>query len=103
MGAQTPEELDRLLEDAIVVRDGAAVRGLFELGGILAVGDAELRGDAIAAWPGSGYVAAPRRVLQTRGTALLVSDMGVGVLRRDPDAGWRFAIALLNPINKETR
>jgi hypothetical protein len=105
MGARTPEELDTLLEDAIVVGDPREVRGLFEDTGVLALCDAERRGEDIGRWDPAAavYIAAPRRIVQARHTALLVGPCGVGVVHRGPDAMWRFAIALLEPDPKETR
>ena len=37
MTARTPDELESLLEDAVVLRDAVAVSALFEPGGVLAV------------------------------------------------------------------
>jgi hypothetical protein len=42
------------------------------------------------------YVANPRRVLQARGTALVVTDRGINVVRRGSDGAWRYAISLLS-------
>ncbi|MGH3786441.1 MAG: hypothetical protein ACRDRG_07775 [Pseudonocardiaceae bacterium] len=36
-----------------------------------------------------------REVIQAHGTALVLSERGISVLRRAPDGAWRFAIALL--------
>jgi hypothetical protein len=38
-GARTPEELETLLEDAFVIRDGEAPAQLFADGAVLAPGD----------------------------------------------------------------
>src|ERR687897_2970498 len=43
-GAQTPEELETLLEDAFVVRDRQALAALFEDGAVLGAGGLEARG-----------------------------------------------------------
>jgi Domain of unknown function (DUF4440) len=103
-GARTPEELETLLEDAFVLRDGAALAPLFEPGAVLAAGDGpwETRGRAAIArvaaalWAGGRtYVAAPGRVLQARDTALVVGRWGVHVVRRGGDGAWRYAISLL--------
>ena len=109
-GACTPEELETLLEDAFVVRDGAAVAELFEDGAVLADGDGPpARGGqaiarlAAALWAGDRtYVAAPRRVLQARDVALVLADRGVSVARRGSDGAWRYAVALLS-LNDTTR
>ena len=98
-GANTPEELDALMEDAFVLRSGGSVAALFEEGGLLAVGtgahpargERQIARAAAAIWDGPGtYVAEPRRVLQARGTALHVT-------RRAPDGSWRLAVSLVRP------
>lgn len=103
-GARTPEELDTLLEDAFVLRDHAECDALFddaavlmEAGGMEARGG-EAIGRALAElWARDyTYVARPRRVLQTRDTALVVADAGIHVLRRGSDGAWRAAISLLD-------
>ena len=43
-GAQTPEELETLLEDTFVVRDRQALAALFEDGAVLGAGGLEARG-----------------------------------------------------------
>ena len=102
-GARTPEELETLLEDAFVIRDGEALIELFENGAVLVGGDLpEARGEDIARfasalWDGDHtYVADPRRILQARDTALVVGDRGINVARRGRDGIWRYAIALLS-------
>jgi hypothetical protein len=101
-GARTPEELDTLLEDAFLLRDQAGLGALFHDGAVLMGGPGlEARGGeeigrAVAElWArGCTYLARPRRVLQSRDTALLVADAGIHVLRRG-DGAWRAAISLL--------
>ena len=44
---------------------------------------------------GCTYLARPRRVLQSRDTALVIADAGIHVLRRGGDGAWRAAISLL--------
>ncbi len=104
-GARTPEELETLFEDAFVVRDGEALRQLFEDGAVLAAGSgAEVArgGEAIerlacALWQGGRtYVAESRHVLQARDTALVLGDPGVRVVRRGGDSAWRYAISVLD-------
>ncbi len=102
-GAQTPEELETLLEDAFVVRDRAALAALFGDGAVLASAGCavEARGDEIARaavdlWMRDAtYLADPRRVLQARDTALVVARHAVNVVRRTRDGTWRYAISLL--------
>jgi quercetin dioxygenase-like cupin family protein len=103
-GAQTPEELESLFEDAFVTRDREALARLFEDGAVLVAGDGghEARGGqqvarlAAAMWAvDRTYVADPRRVIQARDTALVVAERGINVVRRGSDGCWRFAISLL--------
>jgi hypothetical protein len=106
-GARTPEELETLFEDALVVRHHESVAGLFEAGALLVVGDGPpVRGGeaiarlAMAIWDGERtYVADPRRVVQARDLALIVADQGITVARRGSDGAWRYAISLLSHDN----
>ena len=111
-GARTPEELETLLEDAFVMRDGAELRNLYGEGAVLAAerdGHEARGGEAIepaaaALWDHDRtYVAGARRVLQARDLALVVADAGVHVLRRGGDGGWRVAISLLDLERPTTR
>ncbi len=113
-GARTPEELDTLFEDAFVLRDRAVLDALFDDGAVLAEAGgvqargAEAIGHALARlWDRDRtYVARPRRVLQARGTALVVADSGIHVLHRGRDGAWRSAISLLDldtPTGPEDR
>lgn len=100
--ARTPEELETLFEDALVLRDERALVALFDEGAVLVAdgarpvcGAAAIARRALAAWPDDRpYVADPRRVLQARDTALIVAAGGVNVLRRGRDGAWRYAIIL---------
>ncbi len=101
-GARTPEELETLFEETFVIRDREALAELFEDGAVLSDGSREARGrEQIARragdiWDGDRtYLAEPRRILQTRDTALVVSDGSVNVVRRGGDGAWRYAISLL--------
>ena len=107
-GAQTPEELETLFEDAFVVRDREAIAALFEEGAVLVTGDAvgEARGGmqiarvATQMWDrDQTYLADPRRVLQARNTGLVVAQHGINVVRRGGDGTWRYAISLLTSDN----
>ena len=102
--ARTPEELEMLFEDALVVRDRHAIGELFEDGAVIAVDETatQARGTdqiarlAIEIWAREPtYVADPQRVLQARDTALVVAQRAINVVRRDPDGTWRYAISLL--------
>ena len=109
-GANTPEELESLLEDALVIGDLEALAGLFDDGAVLvpagegveARGGREIaRSAAAMADRGYAYIADLRRVLQARDTALVVAEHGVHVLRRGTDGMWRYAISLLDMHSTE--
>jgi hypothetical protein len=106
-GASTPEELETLFEDALLMRDREAVLGLFEDGAVLDAGSLpEARGAAQIAMLASAlwertFVADPRRVLQARDTALVVGERGINVARRGADGAWRYAIRFC-PRTRET-
>ncbi len=110
-GASTPEELDTLLEDAVVLRSASGVAELFEEGGLLAVGHRgepargrrRIASAAVAMWQGPrAYVADQRRVLQTRDTALVVAVRALHVTRRAADGRWRLAVSLVHdPAERE--
>ncbi|MDP9368202.1 MAG: hypothetical protein M3Q03_08005 [Chloroflexota bacterium] len=101
-GARTPEELETLFEDALLIRDPASLATLFEEAAVLVTGDAQpARGGeeiarlALATWEGDRtYVAEPRRVVQARDIALIVVERGVNVARRDRNGTWRYAVLL---------
>lgn len=98
-GARTPEELETMLEDALLVRDRAAVARLFEEDAVLRAARGEARGaDQIGRltarmWHDCGYLADPRLVVQARDTALVVGRRGINVVRRT-GGWWRYAISL---------
>jgi hypothetical protein len=105
-GAQSPEELETLFEDAFVMRDHEAVVELFDDGAVMAVRDgdppAAARGGEeierlVAELWGRGrvYLADATRVLQARDTALVVAHRGIHVVRRGHDGAWRYVISLL--------
>ena len=109
-GAASPEELETLFEDALVLGDGRDLCALFDDGGVLAWDGPEARGrDALARAAdellarGQTYVGGARRVLQARRTALLTTAGAIHVARRSPDGAWRIAIALLHPDPSDPR
>lgn len=107
-GARTPEELDMLFEDAILLRDSAMLAALFEGEAVLiADGDPPCRGGAAIArlaltlWEGDRtYVAAPPSVVQTRDLALIVAERAISVVRRGRDGTWRYIIAAVSVDNR---
>lgn len=104
-GAQSPEELDTLLEDAFVLRDPAALARLFEVAGVLvadglpaARGRTEIgRVGARLLIDGRTYVAGSHRVVVAHGVALVLGEGVVHVARRGRDRSWRYVITLLTP------
>lgn len=104
-GAHTPEELETLLEDAFVMHDRAALSQLFEHQAVLSGGEppvargrVEIVQAAETMWAREQlYLAAPLRVLQNRGTALIAGRCATSVAHRSKDGAWRYAIALLDP------
>lgn len=97
-GGQTPEELETLLEDALLLGDGPAVVELFADGGVLVIDDGFRQSQVdvqLLLNSGDGYLAAPRRVVQTADTALLIGDGVVNVARRSGDGSWRYRIAVI--------
>jgi hypothetical protein len=102
--ACTPEELETLFEDALLVRDSEALAALFEVGAVFVAGNEPAIRDgeaithrALALWDGERtYVADPKRVLQMRDLALVVTERGIAVMHRGSDDAWRYAIALLD-------
>ena len=102
--ARTPEELETLLEDALLVRDGALLAALFEAGAALVAdngapirGGGAIAGLALALWEGERtYVADPHRVVQASDLALIVAERSISVVRRDREGDWRYVIAAVS-------
>ncbi len=110
MGARTPEELEALFEDALLLEDGGGLAALFAAGALLAVNDEPPMGGeglwrAVLARLGNGhpYVADCRQTLVARDIALMVGERGVNVARRDRDGGWRYAIVRLTEDDYDGR
>ena len=103
-GARTPEELDTLFEDALLVRDGATLAALFTDDAAFVAGDGPparggeaITGLALALWGGGpSYVADPRRVVAARDFALIVAERAISVVRRGCDGTWRYVIAVVS-------
>jgi hypothetical protein len=99
--ARTPEELETLFEDALLVGDSQSLAQLFESGALLVAGAQSARGAveieqlAKATWQGDHpYVADPWQIHQARDLALVVADQRLNVARRCRDGSWRFVILL---------
>lgn len=108
-GARTPEELETLLEDVLMIGDREELAGLFEDGALLVTQDGQavrggsaIAGLALSSWHGElAYVADPQQVLQARDIALIVSSQGMSVMRRGCDGAWRYVIALLSVTEEQ--
>lgn len=102
-GAHTPEELDTLFEDTLLLRDGQALAALFEDRAVLVAGHQEqarsgpaIAGLALERWSGERiYVANPQCVVQTHDLALIVAERVLSVAHRGHDGAWRYAITLV--------
>jgi hypothetical protein len=99
-GARTPEELETLFEDTLILSDHQALARLFEDGAVLIVDDErsahgpeDIARLALVIWDGDHtYVANPLRVIQARDIALVVSARDFNVMRRGSDGIWRYTI-----------
>lgn len=102
IGARTPEDLDTLLEDALLMRCDGALADLFTEDAVLAVdhrsparGRWEAVRLAMATWESDhSYVASPLRVVLSRDLALVVSDHSINVARRNAAGDWQYVIVL---------
>jgi hypothetical protein len=103
-GSRTPEDLETLLEDTFVLRNGEALAELFEDGAVLvtdgmreARGGPEIEHLVTEMWRRNRtYLAEPRQIVQAGNTALIMTGWGANVVRRGTDGAWRYAIALLS-------
>lgn len=111
-GARTPEDLETLLEDTLVLENREALAQLFEAGALMAVEDGhrDVRGADEIAQFASGiwtqdhtYLADPRRVMQTRDLALVITSGGVNVARRGSDGSWRYVFLLVETVETKER
>lgn len=99
-GASTPEELETLFEDTLMLRDGQALARLFEDGAVLVAegrapggGDVSIAPLALARWSGEqSYVADPQSVVQVQELALIVAERSINLARRARDGTWRYVI-----------
>ena len=98
-GAQTPEELEMLFEDSLLLRDPKSLIALFADGAALVIdGQEAVRGKdiarlALATWNGDqAYVGHPHHVIQARNMALIISEQGINVVRRNRHGSWQYII-----------
>ena len=98
MTASSPEELETLLEDAVLLGDEAAVLSLFDAGAVVITGPRVTGPEhALAELATLGYVAATRTVTERRDLAVIVGDHTVNVSCRAPDGVWRLVAAIVRP------
>jgi hypothetical protein len=100
VAAASPEELETLLEDALLLHDDAAVAALFEDRGVLVdgAGCVKSRDRAAEVLLQHDYVASARLVIVVRDIAVVVGDHTVNVSCRGPDRNWRLAAAIALPL-----
>lgn len=103
MSASSPKELETLLEDAVLLRDEAAVAALFEPDAVLITGPGITGPEqALAELAKLGYVAATRTVTLRPCLAVVVGDHAVNVSVRDPDGAWRLVATITRPSRVDT-
>jgi hypothetical protein len=111
-GAATPEDLETLLEDTLVLENRKALTQLFEEGALVAVGanHREVRGaEEISRLAGgiwnqeNTHLAGLGRVSQARDLALVVIPRGISVARRGSDGYWRYVILLVETAEPNGR
>lgn len=107
--AGTPEELETMFEDALLIGDAQVLAHLFDEEAALVV-DAglplrnreQIARLALTTWQGGRtYVADPRSVVQVGDIALILVEGGINVMRRSREGAWRYAIVLLS-VHDET-
>ena len=100
MAAASPEELETILEDALLLHDDAAVAALFEDRGVLVAGAGCVRNRHRAAEVllQRDYVASAHLVTVVRDIAVVFGDHTVNVSCRGPDRSWRLAVAIVMPL-----
>ena len=111
-GARTPEDLETLLEDALVLENRDDIEQLLEEGALMAVGAGrrEIRGPKEISRLAGGiwnrqntYLADRGRVVQARDLGLIVTPRGVNVVRRDRDGSWRYVILVVEKERPDER
>jgi hypothetical protein len=95
--ARSPEELEFLLEDALVLRDSDAVAALFEQGGVLVERSGRVRrvSEAARVLAAEDYQAEPASVTVVRNVAVVVGPSTVNISIRDARGDWLLVAATL--------
>jgi hypothetical protein len=96
VGAQSPEELEFLLEDALVLHDSAAVAALFEDGGVLVERSGGVSGSAnvVHQLARQGFLASPSSVTLVGQIAIVVGPQTVNISSRGPRGDWRLVASI---------
>src|SRR3990170_2819314 len=111
-GAATPEDLETLLEDTLVLENREGLTQLFEQEALMAVGmgHREVRGAeeisrvADGTWTQENtYLAGVGRVMQARDLALVITPRGVNLLRQGADGFWRYVILVVEQSKPNER
>jgi hypothetical protein len=95
--AKSPEELEFLLEDALVLCDSDAVAALFEQGGVLVERSGRVRrvSEVARVLAAEDYQAAPASVTVVRDVAVTVGLRTVNISSRDARGDWLLVTAIL--------
>lgn len=99
IGAQSPEELEFLLEDSLLLGDLQLLTRLFSDEAVLVIGEEIAKGLwdianlALVTWKGDNpYIADLRRVIQVQDLALIFSKQGVNIMRLSYDGSWKYIV-----------
>lgn len=97
VSAASPEELDTLLEDALLMGDGAAVSALFAGSEALvaAAGCVRHSTEAVELLSEHGYLASPSVVRVGSGIALAIGERAVAVSGRGAAGRWQLLAVVL--------
>ena len=101
MAGVSPEELEMLLEDALLLHDTTAVAALFEDRGVLVTefGAVTARDQAADVLAEHDFVASTRSVSVLDDIAVVVGDHTVNISYRGVDKRWRLVVAVVLPIS----
>lgn len=98
--AGSPEELELLLEDALILQDDAAITDLYDERGVVICGSGCVqRHDALRLLSQLRFLASPRSVTVVRDVAVVVGDHTVNVSCRGADGGWRYVFTLVTSVS----
>lgn len=98
MSASSPEELETLLEDAVLLGDEAAVTALFEQAAVIVNGPSiNGRAQALPVLAPLEYVASAIALTVRHDLALMVGEHTINVCCQGSDGTWRLLIALVRP------